>query len=650
MAQNIGRLGVVLALETAEFVKGLGQATIELSKFVDKAKPAIMGATGAMTALIAKTVAYADDVSDLADANDVAISSVMALGSALAVSGGKADNAGKLLSSFTSKIDSAAQGNEGAQKSFERLGISLKDIANMTNEQLLDKVVKKLSEIADPVTRNALAMEMFSKAGKNINWKQMEEAIEANRKKYKEYEEGIRAAGDAADMVAMIFKTKLGETAKAVGEDLKTTLEYMSELSGKTSVVGEVMSKVFETIVVLGSDVVFVFKQIILAVDTLSNTSFTSLQKNIDQWKEYNAQARKSREELDAFQKKILENKKSEGVKDNPKDDPAVKRLVEMDAKNKEMLRVAKLLSDEYKRQQATQLQQLAIRGLMAGMTSDERREQEAVNQVIDSTSKKIDEITKKREDAAGRGGSAQVIAEYDAQIAKIYELQEVYIEMARNIEKYSIESERTFAFGWNKAFKQFAEDAYNYGKLAESMFNSLVGNMNSAIDEFVEKGTFSFSKFAESVIKDIIKIQLRMQAAQLFSMGINSLMGAFGGGATATGGAYGSMGGTAGLGGSMGTGLKFAEGGNPPVGVPSLVGERGPELFIPSRAGTIIPNNQLSNALQGLGGGGTTINGPYIASMNAIDTQSGVQFLAKNKMTIWSMNQSANRSIPAGR
>jgi hypothetical protein len=47
---------------------------------------------------------------------------------------------------------------------------------------------------------------------------------------------------------------------------------------------------------------------------------------------------------------------------------------------------------------------------------------------------------------------------------------------------------------------------------------------------------------------------------------------------------------------------------------------------------------------------GGTTFNGPYIASMQAIDTQSGIQFLAKNKMTIWSMNQSANRSIPAGR
>lgn len=39
---------------------------------------------------------------------------------------------------------------------------------------------------------------------------------------------------------------------------------------------------------------------------------------------------------------------------------------------------------------------------------------------------------------------------------------------------------------------------------------------------------------------------------------------------------------------------LGFAEGGSPPVGVPSIVGERGPELFVPKTAGTIIPNHKM--------------------------------------------------------
>jgi len=41
---------------------------------------------------------------------------------------------------------------------------------------------------------------------------------------------------------------------------------------------------------------------------------------------------------------------------------------------------------------------------------------------------------------------------------------------------------------------------------------------------------------------------------------------------------------------------MKFADGGRPPVGRPSIVGERGPELFMPDRAGTIIPNEALGS------------------------------------------------------
>ena len=58
------------------------------------------------------------------------------------------------------------------------------------------------------------------------------------------------------------------------------------------------------------------------------------------------------------------------------------------------------------------------------------------------------------------------------------------------------------------------------------------------------------------------------------------------------------------GLGGFLGgiIGGLFANGGRPPVGKASIVGERGPELFVPKVSGTIIPNNAI-------GAGGTTNN-----------------------------------------
>jgi hypothetical protein len=99
--------------------------------------------------------------------------------------------------------------------------------------------------------------------------------------------------------------------------------------------------------------------------------------------------------------------------------------------------------------------------------------------------------------------------------------------------------------------------------------------------------------------------------------------------------------------GGIMGL-LGFADGGDPPVGVPSIVGERGAELFVPRTAGTIIPNNQLSSMMGGQPQ--TVYNGTVIQNMSAIDTQSGVQFLAKNKSAIFAANQSAQRGLPQSR
>ena len=70
--------------------------------------------------------------------------------------------------------------------------------------------------------------------------------------------------------------------------------------------------------------------------------------------------------------------------------------------------------------------------------------------------------------------------------------------------------------------------------------------------------------------------------------------------------GGFGALPGTSVYGGAnFGQGLTgdfggfFADGGRPPVGRPSLVGERGPELFVPGSSGTILPNHMLG----GMGG-----------------------------------------------
>jgi hypothetical protein len=197
-------------------------------------------------------------------------------------------------------------------------------------------------------------------------------------------------------------------------------------------------------------------------------------------------------------------------------------------------------------------------------------------------------------------------------------------------------QSQRTFEYGWKKAFAVYTENATNYAKLGEQAFVSLTQNMESALDKFVQTGKLNFKDLASSIISDLIKIQLKAQATSLFgSLGIGNLFGSLFGGSGGGGGGYSHS--------------LFSAGGNElDSGQPSMVGENGPEMFIPKSAGTIVPNHSI-NSLMG-SGAQVVYNGPYIANMSAIDTQSATQFLAKNKQGVWSANQSAQRSLPQSR
>lgn len=212
------------------------------------------------------------------------------------------------------------------------------------------------------------------------------------------------------------------------------------------------------------------------------------------------------------------------------------------------------------------------------------------------------------------------------------------------SITKQNRDAQRTFSAGWDKAFNDYADTASNAALRGEDAFKSMTDTFGAAIDQFVETGTVAWDKLIENMIKGMLKAEMQRQATQLFSMGLNFLMGSFGGSPI-----------------PMQPGGGYAAGGDPPVGVPSLVGENGPEIFVPKVAGTVLPNGFLKKtagapaptlSMSDAGNDSPTINynGPYIAHLSAIDTQSGVQFLAKNKQAVWATYQSANRSVPMSR
>jgi hypothetical protein len=113
------------------------------------------------------------------------------------------------------------------------------------------------------------------------------------------------------------------------------------------------------------------------------------------------------------------------------------------------------------------------------------------------------------------------------------------------------------------------------YDSIASSIETGIVDALEGAIN-----GTKTLGDVASSVFAQIQR--------SLLQFGVNSFLGAIG---------------------IPG----FANGGRPPVGKASIVGEKGPELFVPDRAGTIIPNNQLggsTNVVVNVDASGSAVEG----------------------------------------
>lgn len=181
-------------------------------------------------------------------------------------------------------------------------------------------------------------------------------------------------------------------------------------------------------------------------------------------------------------------------------------------------------------------------------------------------------------------------------------------------------DAQRTWSAGWKEAFAAYVDDATNTAKQATALFNKFASGFEDAIVNFVKTGKLSFKDLANTIIEEFVRIQ----AKKLF-------LGIFGG----------DQGG--GLSDIFKALVGRANGGPIMANTPYIVGERGPELFMPRTAGSIVPNNQLAMA-----GNAGTSNVTY--NINAVDAASFRQMLAREPEFLYAVTQKGASSIPGGR
>lgn len=172
--------------------------------------------------------------------------------------------------------------------------------------------------------------------------------------------------------------------------------------------------------------------------------------------------------------------------------------------------------------------------------------------------------------------------------------------------------TEEEYFAAMNKAYENFAKKNDPLKELLEDLKDGFKSLGAEIVDAFM-KGSSAAQAF-----KNIAKSLFQRFATRALNRFIDSML----------------------PGGSSFANMFKAEGGPVASGRPYIVGEQGPELFVPKASGTIVPNG-------GFSGGGTVVN----YNIQAIDVKSFEDRIMGSNRAVWAANAYAQKSLsPRGR
>jgi lambda family phage tail tape measure protein len=425
-----------------------------------------------------------------------------------------------------------------------------------------------------------------------------------------EYGEKLRKEYDASQAKAAEFaerQEKLSVEIRKVGEAIGfTNARQLEQLALETKLIGKSEDQ----------------QEILKAVAQLYEKQDDAIKGLLETRAQWAKGTEEQRASLDIIDQQITKIKQLTGVQEKNLvsniGNLQVARALEQDR-----LRIFEEITKQIERQSTLGDQLRSANDQMMGVTFEAGQRGKSP---LEKQFAQIREDARKAAMEAGRAFSAGFEDSGDGlSVEKARELASGLDEIANRYKLISdaqienVNASRTFEDGWTQAFNNYADSATNAATRAGEMFNAVTTSMNSAIDNFVETGKFSFGDFASSLIKDMIKIELKASAMNLMKM-------------------IGGGGGGGGFLSSIGSMLGFANGGNPPIGKASIVGENGPELIVPRTASTVIPNGA---------GGGQQITNNYNYNISAVDAQSVARLFANNRQMLLGSVEQARKEMP---
>jgi len=220
--------------------------------------------------------------------------------------------------------------------------------------------------------------------------------------------------------------------------------------------------------------------------------------------------------------------------------------------------------------------------------------------------------------------------------------------DMELAIAKTTADEKLSILDTFNKGFMESLDAQKNAFTQIEDIGKQSFGKLKGTLTDFVMTGKLNFGDLGKFVVKSFVEMLVGEAVQMAFGKSmamfkadaIKKAMISLYEGAMKTFASIPfplnilAVGGALAFGASLINKIKgFEKGGRPPVGQPSIVGEKGAELFVPDQAGTIVPNNQL-------GGMGKQVTVNF--NISTVDARGFNELLVNSRGTIVNLINSA--------
>jgi lambda family phage tail tape measure protein len=205
MATNLNYNVNVNSTAGVQALNNLQNKVDGVNRAFDGLRSAIAGI--AITQVLSNIIRFADGIKDISDATGVATTEILGFQRAVTLFGGSAEAADKGLLRLVGNIGEAADGSASLQGAFAKVGVTLNDLATLSERDILIKVIQGLEGIDDKSTQAALKTQLLGKEFRAISTSGLSDAFAKNTAESQKYAQAIERAAQLQENLDRSLET-----------------------------------------------------------------------------------------------------------------------------------------------------------------------------------------------------------------------------------------------------------------------------------------------------------------------------------------------------------------------------------------------------------------------------------------------------------